>query len=44
VSTVAAANRIRLRFTASPRRVPITPQGQMKWQIGRAYYSRWNVH
>ena len=42
--TTPESNRVRLRFTASPRRVPITPQGQMKWQTGRAYYSRWNVY
>ena len=43
-STTPESNRVRVHVTASPRQVPITSQGQMKWQAGRAYYSRWNVY
>jgi hypothetical protein len=43
-STTPGSNRVRARITASQRRVPITAQGEMKWQTGRSYYSRWNVY
>jgi len=35
---------VRVRFTASPRRVPVTDNGEMKWQRGRGYQGRWYVY
>jgi hypothetical protein len=35
---------VRVRFTASPRKVPVTDAGEMKHQPGRGYTGRWYVY
>jgi len=42
-NNVDPKSHVRLRFTASPRRVPVTDAGEMKWQRGRGYLGRWYV-
>ncbi|WP_430108849.1 LGFP repeat-containing protein [Paenibacillus sp. B1-33] len=43
-NTLVSSSIIRLRFTASPRRVPVTDAGEMKWQNGRGGSVRWYVY
>ncbi len=42
-STLVASSFIRLRITASPRRVTVTNDGMMTWETGRNYDARWYV-
>lgn len=38
-----AHSHVRIRFTASPRRVHVTDAGEMKWEAGRTYTGTWHL-